>query len=74
MTAQRRPIPCLRRGNTGNTLSTLISGLVEHGFVVTHISDEFEFDTEAEPGSWNHLVSVAPPWLEFWSIYRPDVK
>jgi SAM-dependent methyltransferase len=58
-----------------HTLSALVSGLVEHGFVILHLSDYTDFTPEpdAEPGTWGHLVSIAPPWLCFWSAYRPDV-
>jgi SAM-dependent methyltransferase len=58
-----------------HTLSTVVSSLVAHGFVIQHISDYSDFtpDPEAEPGTWRHFVSVAPPWLTFWAMYRPDV-
>ncbi len=58
-----------------HTLSTLINGLVEQGLVIQHVSDYSSFnpDPNAEPGTWNHLVSIAPPWLSFWASYRPDV-
>jgi ubiquinone/menaquinone biosynthesis C-methylase UbiE len=58
-----------------HTLSTLINGLAEQGFIIQHVSDYSSFnpDPNAEPGTWNHFVSVAPPWLGFWATYRPDV-
>jgi ubiquinone/menaquinone biosynthesis C-methylase UbiE len=58
-----------------HTLSTLISGLVEQGFVIQHVSDYSGFnpDPNAEPGTWDHFVSIAPPWLSFWANYRPDL-
>lgn len=58
-----------------HTLSTLISGLVEQGFIIQHVSDYSDLnpDTNAEPATWNHFVSIAPPWLTFWATYRPDV-
>jgi len=58
-----------------HTLSDLVSGLVEQGFVIQHISDYSSFnpDSNAEPGTWDHFVSIAPPWLSFWAVYRPDV-
>lgn len=58
-----------------HTLSALVSGLVEQGFMIQHLSDysSFNADPNAEPGTWNHLVSIAPPWLSFWASYRPDV-
>jgi len=59
-----------------HTLSTLFSSLVELGFVVLHISDYSDFypDPKAEPGTWDHFVSIAPPWLSFWTSYRPNIK
>jgi SAM-dependent methyltransferase len=58
-----------------HTLSTLISGLVEQSFVILHVSDYTDFypDSQAEPGTWDHFVSVAPVWLSFRASYRPDV-
>ena len=58
-----------------HTLSTLISGLVQQGFMIQHISDYSDFnpDPNAEPGTWDHFVSIAPPWLSFWASYRPTV-
>lgn len=57
-------------------LSTLFGGLIEQGFVVLHISDytDIDPDPEAAPGTWDHLVSIAPPWLSFWAAYRPDIR
>ena len=58
-----------------HTLSTLVAGLVAEGFVVLHVSDYSSFrpDPEAAPGTWDHFVSFAPPWLSFWASYRPEV-
>jgi SAM-dependent methyltransferase len=58
-----------------HTLSTLVSGLVDQGFIIQHISDYSSFnpDPNAEPGTWSHFISIAPPWLSFWASYRPDV-
>jgi SAM-dependent methyltransferase len=58
-----------------HTLSALVSGLVRNGFLIVHLSDYSGFtpDSNAEPGSWAHLLSIAPPWLSFWAAYRPDV-
>lgn len=67
------PIPGAREFR--HTLSTLVSGLVRHSFVLLHLSDYSDFppDPHAEPGTWAHFVSIAPPWLGFWATYRPDV-
>jgi 2-polyprenyl-3-methyl-5-hydroxy-6-metoxy-1,4-benzoquinol methylase len=57
-----------------HTLSTLISGLVEAGFVIQHVSDYSSLnpDPNAEPGTWDHFVAIAPPWLTFWSNIRNE--
>ena len=67
------PVPPSREFR--HTLSALVSGLVEHRFVIQHVSDYSDFtpDLHAEPGTWRHLVAFAPPWLSFWTSYRPDV-
>ena len=56
-----------------HTLSTLVSGLVEQGFAIVHVADYVDIhpDPRAEPGTWEHFVSVAPPWLSFLASYRP---
>jgi len=50
-------------------LGTLVNGLVENGFRVDHVSEFVDVhpDPTAAPGTWDHFVSVAPPWLTFWS-------
>lgn len=58
-----------------HALSTLMSNLVKQSFVILHVSDYsgFDPDPKAEPGTWDHFISIAPPWLNFWTSYRPDV-
>ena len=58
-----------------HTLGTVVNGLAGNGFVLRHIEEfkDMHPDPEAEPGSWQHLTAVAPPWLVYWSIYRPDI-
>jgi SAM-dependent methyltransferase len=57
-----------------HTLSAVVNGLVGHGFIIEHLSDAADFtpDPQAAPGTWQHLVAVAPPWLTIWAAYRPD--
>jgi 2-polyprenyl-3-methyl-5-hydroxy-6-metoxy-1,4-benzoquinol methylase len=59
-----------------HTLSRVINGLVEHGFVLLHVSDYSDFtpNPNAEPGTWAHFVSFAPPWLQFWASYQPKAS
>ncbi|HEU5090670.1 MAG TPA: class I SAM-dependent methyltransferase [Roseiflexaceae bacterium] len=71
--ASKAAIPAPREFR--HTLGALVSGLVRCGFVIMHLSDEAGFtpDPNAEAGTWAHVLSVAPPWLSFWAMYRPDV-
>lgn len=50
------------------TLSGILNGLVAKGFTLFHFSDNKDMypDLNAEPGSWDHFVAYAPPWLSFW--------
>ncbi|MEN9933433.1 MAG: hypothetical protein RLZZ387_12 [Chloroflexota bacterium] len=68
-----RPVPPPREFR--HALSTLVSGLVEYSFIILHLSDYSSFtpNSSAEPGTWAHFLSIAPPWLSFWAAYRPDV-
>lgn len=58
-----------------HTLSTLINGLVEQGFLVLSLTEQNlgTPNAKAEPGTAEHFTSIAPPWLIFWAAYRPDV-
>lgn len=58
-----------------HTLSALVNGLLDAGFLVRHLSDSSDFypDPTAPAGTWDHFVAHAPPWLHFWTIYRPDI-
>ncbi len=56
-----------------HTLSTLVNGLAQGGFVILGIWEESSDDFDAEPGTWEHFKSIAPPYLTFWASYRPDV-
>jgi SAM-dependent methyltransferase len=56
-----------------HTLSTLLNGLVEHGFVLLGVWEEGTGQVDAAPGTWDHMQSVAPPFLSLWAAYRPDV-
>ncbi len=64
-------IPPLREYR--HTLSTLINGLSEEGFVIRYLSESFDMhpDLDAEPGTWNHFVAYAPPWFAFWCEHQP---
>ncbi len=55
-----------------HTLGTLVGGLVEHGFSIRQISDSPGVwpDPDATPGTWDHFVAIAPPWLSFWCVFE----
>ena len=55
------------------TLGKVMNSLIRLGFSLIHFSDARDFtgDPEAEPGTWDHFISIAPPWLAFWWRYEP---
>jgi ubiquinone/menaquinone biosynthesis C-methylase UbiE len=59
-----------------HSLSDLINGLINLGFVIRHISDSESINPElkSEPGSWDHFVAYAPPWLSVLAVYQPVLK
>jgi SAM-dependent methyltransferase len=57
-----------------HTLNTLVNGLVRHGFVILGLWEGPAGSVAtAEPGTWEHFIAIAPPWLTFWTAYRPEV-
>jgi SAM-dependent methyltransferase len=58
-----------------HTLSTLVNGLVEQGFLVLNLWEQHlgTPNINAEPGTSDHFTVIAPPWLIFWATYRPDI-
>jgi SAM-dependent methyltransferase len=54
-------------------LGTLLGGLAENGFRVLRATEDVSTypDPSAEPGTWEHFVSVVRPWLDFLSAYEP---
>jgi ubiquinone/menaquinone biosynthesis C-methylase UbiE len=54
-----------------HTLSTVVNGLAEHGFTIRRLADLVSIypNPDAEPGTWDHFVSIAPPWLVVWCVY-----
>jgi SAM-dependent methyltransferase len=56
-----------------HTLGTLLNSLADNGFVLWRTQEYTKpMPDDVTPGDWHHLVSVAPPWLMFWALYRPD--
>ncbi len=54
-------------------LGTLVGGLTDSGFRILRASEDesINHDPEAEPGTWDHFVSVARPWLTFLARHDP---
>jgi len=50
-----------------HTLTAWINGLIRRGFRLVDVHEEPHGSSDAEPGSWEHFCSVAPPWLVVWA-------
>jgi ubiquinone/menaquinone biosynthesis C-methylase UbiE len=57
------------------TLGRILNGLVDHGFLVARVQETASHEPvlDAEPGEWEHFATFLPPWIWFWTVYRPDV-
>jgi SAM-dependent methyltransferase len=56
-----------------HTLGTVLSSLADEGFSLLKLREQTADEPDAEPGTWEHFKSVAPPYLYSWFSYRPDV-
>ena len=56
-----------------HTLTAMMNGLIGRGFVLLDVHEEPSGCADAEPGSWDHFCSVAPPWMVIWAGLRPDL-
>jgi SAM-dependent methyltransferase len=56
-----------------HSLSTMINSLAHQGFVITHCREATGDRPEAEPGTWDHFLRVAPPYLTLWARFLPAV-
>lgn len=54
-------------------LSTVINGLVAQGFILRGLWEELTSDWNAAPGTWEHFMAVAPPWLTLWATYQLEL-
>jgi SAM-dependent methyltransferase len=52
-------------------LSSLLNNLIKQGFILLHMQEATPDNPNPEPGSWDHYMTVAPPYLTFWTTYRP---
>ncbi len=54
-----------------HALSTLVNELVARDFTIDGAWESPTGDGAAEPDTWAHYKSIAPPWLTFWTTWRP---
>jgi SAM-dependent methyltransferase len=72
--SRRKDLPPIRETREyRQTFSKLMNSLIDMGFMLLHVSDSKDLhpDPTAEPGTWDHFVSIAPVWLAFWLRYQP---
>lgn len=56
-----------------HTLSGVVNDLVGRGFVLLGLWEEVGKDESAAPGTWDHLLRFAPPWLTLWWVFKPEL-
>jgi SAM-dependent methyltransferase len=55
-----------------HTLSAVVNALISNSFTICGVWEDRTGNIDAEPGSWEHLKAVAPPWLTVFSRYFPE--
>ena len=66
------PIPGPREYR--HSLATIVTSLVGAGFVIQRVSETRATAEDPESGTWEHLKSIAPPWLTWWGVYEPGTS
>lgn len=56
-----------------HAMSTMVNGMVAQGFVIVGLCEAESPHPDAAPGTWDHYMTVAPPFLTIWAVLRPDV-
>jgi SAM-dependent methyltransferase len=51
-----------------HTLSTVINGLVQHGFQIVACQEETSAEADPAPGSWEHYKAVTAWILNLWTV------
>lgn len=58
-----------------HALSTIINGLTNQGFIIKGLwedTDRTPPNPNAEPGTWEHFVTIAPPFMVVTAVYQPE--
>lgn len=48
-------------------LSTVLNGLIGRGFTLLGLWEEVGQDMNAAPGTWEHFITIAPPYFALWA-------
>lgn len=56
-----------------HTWSAIVNALAQSGFVILGLREWPAGDNQAEPGSWEHMNSILPPFVTIGAVYRPEV-
>ena len=70
----QKPLPAAREARFyRHTLSSTLNSLLALGFSLLHFSDSKHIhpNSDAKPGTWDHFVAYAPPYLALWLRYQP---
>lgn len=70
-----KPLPDVREAHLyRHTLANTLNSLLGLGFSLVHVSDSKHIypDANAQPGTWDHFVAVAPVYLGYWLRYQPE--
>ena len=73
----RQPLPDTRESRLyRHTLANLLNSLLGLGFTLLHVSDSKHIypDANAEPGTWDHFVAFAPPYVSLWLRFLPATE
>lgn len=50
-----------------HTLSTILNSLIERKFNILRFEEYKGSNFDAKPGTWDHYITVAPPWFSLWA-------
>jgi len=56
-----------------HSLGAILNGLINRGFLLVSVWEEITEAPDAKPGTFLHLNTLAPPWLNVYAVLRPDI-